>query len=75
MTKLNTPISTSGTSTSPSFHFVMPLQMTWKPKEDITTYELAMCLPFLFSGHIMPNDIDRSLPHFRHFIIIDPNIK
>ena len=53
---------------------VYPLQMDWQPKEDITTYELAMCLPYFFRGHgVMPNDIDKSLPHFRHFKITDPN--
>jgi hypothetical protein len=48
--------------------------MEWQPIEDITTYELAMCLPYFFRGHgVMPNQIDKSLPHFRHFKITDPN--
>ena len=56
------------------FHsFVQPLQMIWKPKEDITAYELALCIPYIISN-IMPYEkIDQSLPHFRHFEIIDPN--
>jgi len=52
----------------------VPLEMIWKPKEDITTYELALCLPYLLALRgISPNEIDASLPHFRHFIIIDHN--
>ena len=47
--------------------------MKWKPKEDITTYELALCLPYFMRFNIMPWEIDQSLPHFRHFEIIDPN--
>ena len=55
---------------------VLPLEMIWQPKEDITTYELAMCLPYFFSRHgVMPHDVDKSLPHFRHFKIIDHNVK
>ena len=26
---------------------VQPIQMTWKPKEDITPYELALCIPYI----------------------------
>ena len=55
-----------------STQFLLPLQMIWKPKEDITTYELALCLPYLFRT-IMPFEIDTSLEHFRHFEIINPN--
>lgn len=61
------------TSTS-STQFVIPLTMEWQPKEDITTYELAMCLPFIYSrSFIMPYEIDPSLSYFRHFNIINPN--
>ena len=57
-----------------SFKILMPLEMIWQPKEDITTYELAMCIPYLFRNcGIMPYEVDRSLPHFRHFEIIDHN--
>lgn len=56
--------------------FTRPLEMRWQPKEDITAYELAMCLPYLFRDRrIMPYEIDKSLPHFRHFKITDPNIE
>ena len=53
---------------------LMPLEMRWKPKEDIKAYELAICLPYLFTTcGVMPYEIDQSLPHFRHFEIIDHN--
>jgi hypothetical protein len=52
----------------------MPLRMVWKPKEDITTYELAMCLPYLLrQTFVMPYEIDKTEPHMRHFEIHDPN--
>lgn len=53
---------------------IMPLQMKWQPKEDITTYELAMCLPYVFRIHaVMPYEVDMELKHFRHFKIKDHN--
>jgi len=56
--------------------FILPLEMIWEPKEDITTYELAKCLPYLLRYHgVMPYEVDKSLPHFRHFNIIDHNVK
>ena len=56
------------------FKMLMPLQMEWQPKEDITTYELAMCLPyFLKHSGVMPYEVDTALPHFRHFKITDHN--
>jgi len=61
-----------------SNQFVLPLEMKWQPKEDITTYELALCLPYVLYGStnsIMPDMIDLSQPHFRHFEIINPNKK
>jgi hypothetical protein len=59
-----------------SNQFVLPLQMTWQPKEDITTYELALCLPYIsYNQSVMPDMIDLSQPHFRHFEIINPNKK
>ena len=53
---------------------ILPLEMRWKPKEDITTYELAKCLPYLlrYNGP-MPYEIDKTEKHFRHFEIIDRN--
>ena len=58
-----------------TFRIILPLEMIWQPKEDITTYELAMCLPYLFRNHgVMPYEVDKSLPHFRHFKITDRNV-
>ena len=57
-----------------SIKFVMPLQLTWKPKEDITVYELAQCLPYIINTQpIMPYMIDIKEPYFRHFEIINHN--
>lgn len=53
---------------------ILPLEMRWQPKEDITTYELAKCLPYLIrSNSIMPYEIDKTETHFRHFDIIEYN--
>jgi hypothetical protein len=53
---------------------IQPLQMTWDPIEDITTYELAKCLPFLLrSGLVMPYEVKKNAPEMRHFKIVDPN--
>ena len=55
---------------------LFPLIMEWQPIEDITVYELALCMPYLMTmvNHkVMPYHVDKSLPHFRHFKIIDPN--
>lgn len=52
----------------------LPLEMCWEPKEDITAYELALCLPYFNYNHgIMSYQIDETLPHFRHFKIINHN--
>lgn len=62
------------TNTGNSTKFILPLEMRWQPKEDITTYELAKCLPYLLRHNsIMPYEIDKSENHFRHFDIIDHN--
>jgi len=56
------------------YKILMPLQMEWQPKEDITTHELSMCLPYFFRTHgVMPYEVDMELPHFRHFKITDHN--
>ena len=52
-----------------------PLQLIWKPKEDITTYELALCIPYINLYHIMPSMIDQTQEFLRHFEIIDHNKK
>lgn len=51
----------------------LPLELTWKPKEDITTYELALCAPYINMRQCMSWAIDISQPHFRHFEIVDHN--
>jgi len=59
-----------------TFRTILPLEMIWQPKEDITIYELAMCLPYFFRHHgVMPYEVDKSLPHFRHFKITDHNVE
>jgi len=53
---------------------VKPLIIKWEPKEDITTWELAMCVPYLSNQYpIMPHQIDTNQPFTRHFKIQDPN--
>jgi len=52
---------------------VLPLEMIWEPKEDITTYELALCLPYFHGALRTPDQVDQTLPHFRHFKIINHN--
>jgi hypothetical protein len=53
---------------------IHPLRITWDPIEDITTYELAKCIPFLLrSGLVMPYEVDKNAPEMRHFKIVDPN--
>jgi len=53
---------------------IMPLQMEWQPKEDITTYELALCMPYLVRhSAVMPYEVDTNDKHLRHFKITDHN--
>lgn len=61
-------------NTATTSKFILPLEMRWQPKEDITIYELAKCLPYLlrYNG-TMPYEIDKTENHFRHFEIIDRN--
>ena len=67
-------INLSDTITTPLIMASAPLEMIWQPKEDITTYELAMCLPYFFNHRgIMPYEIDTKLPYLRHFKIINHN--
>lgn len=58
------------------FTFIKPLKIAWAPQKDITTYELAMCVPILLApGPLMPSDIvDYDQPYLRNFIIENPNI-
>lgn len=61
-------------ATTYAYKLLIPLQMEWQPKEDITTYELAMCIPYFFrSCGVMPYEVNTELLHFRHFKITDPN--
>jgi len=67
-------IADVSSSTITSSKLLAPLRMVWKPKEDITTYELSMCLPYLLrQTFIMPYEVDKNAPHMRHFDIYDPN--
>jgi hypothetical protein len=52
----------------------MPLQMEWQPKEDITAYELALCMQYLirYNG-VMPYEVEPNDKHLRHFKITDHN--
>lgn len=53
---------------------LIPLQMEWQPKEDITTYELALCMKYLVRHNaVMPYEVDLSDKHLRHFKITDHN--
>lgn len=53
---------------------LMPLQMEWQPKEDITTYELALCVQYLVRHNaVMPYEVDINDKHLRHFKITDHN--
>ena len=56
-----------------SIKLTMTLIIEWQSKEDITTYELALCMPYLLINRIMPSQVNLDLPHFRHFKITDPN--
>jgi hypothetical protein len=55
-----------------------PLWISWKPKEDITTYELAQCLPILMTVSGIYEEFIDGYPdasYLRHFEITDPNKK
>jgi len=57
-----------------STQVLVPLDITWDPKEDITTFELAKAIPLLTSnGYIFPNQLNMKESYLRHFKIIDPN--
>lgn len=59
-----------------SMHLVRPLIIFWNPQEDITTFELAQCMPLLFRIYgypVMPYEINKSEPFMRHFKINNPN--
>ena len=52
----------------------LPLEMKWKPKQDITTYELAFCMKYLCrNGSVMPYEVNMNDKYLRHFEITDRN--
>lgn len=55
---------------------LLPLKLQWEPKEDISTYELSLCLPFLlrFSA-VLPYEFNKTAAYARHFVVFDPNKK
>ena len=53
-------------------HIRLPLQMNFKPKEDITAYELALCLKHLFI-ETYQDDVNTEDSYLRHFEIINQN--
>lgn len=56
-------------------NILLPVMMEWKPKEDITVYELALCLPYLYRlNGVFSYEFNIDDPHMRHFVITDPNI-
>ena len=65
-------ISTNtGTGT---FNILQPLDLSWRPKEDITVYELAKALPFILNrGYVMPAEWPTDESFTRHFEVYNPN--
>ena len=61
---------------STNFNILKPIGIYWKPQEDITAHELALCIPILISAcnrPIMPFEVNKENGYMRHFEIIDPN--
>lgn len=52
---------------------ILPLRLTWSPKEDITAYELALSLHFLNRYDVMPYEFNKDAPYARHFEVHNPN--
>lgn len=72
LTQENTLSSTYPLNHGTTAKLILPLEMRWDPTKDITTYELAKCLPYMLRlCAVMPYEIDKSEIHFRHFKIID----
>ena len=75
-TELTVP--TLGINTGDSLYTIaynIPLEMIWQPLEDISTYELAMCVPFIGRRNVMRYEICDSMTYLKHFKIIDYNKK
>ena len=62
--------ATSFTDTPPIW-LRKPLRFIWKPKEDITAFEIAELLPFITSPSSLQM-ADRNASYMRHFEIYDP---
>jgi hypothetical protein len=67
----NSPLLTVSSGTT--LTFTQPLDIRWMPKEDITVYELAQCMPLLLTMSnraIMPYMVNPSETWMRHFKIV-----
>lgn len=54
--------------------FKAPLMLIWKPKENITTFELAMSFPIMMGYRMIYEDSEElKESYFRHFEITNPN--
>lgn len=60
-------------STGTVIGITKPLKLRFDPHEDITTFELAQCMQFLFSHMILPKDFDRNAGYAKHWHVSDPN--
>lgn len=62
------------TTNGSTLTYLLPLDLEWNPKEDITTFELAKCLTLLLRNNaVMPYEVDKSDAYMRHFTITDLN--
>lgn len=62
-------------TTKTSISRIIPLQMEWEPKRDITTHELALCMKYLLRlNAVMPYEINLDdEKYLRHFKITNHN--
>lgn len=67
--KLKETLTCSGNENS----IILPLELIWSPKGDITSFELSQCMPYIGKISIMPHLIDLEEPYLRHFKIINHN--
>jgi hypothetical protein len=52
-----------------SVKYIRSLRVQFRPLKDITAYELAEAIPYIFSGYAMPDEIKKNESLFRHFIV------
>jgi len=45
------------------------LHLQWKPKPNITTFELAQSIPYIFMGEVESSSIDQNEKFWRNFNI------